>query len=56
MLGEIGLRHQTLTQYQEREVLRTLQRDIRRSVARLATTRSHAQSCTAPGEAIVGTL
>ena len=44
MLGEIGLRHQTLNPYQEREVLRTLQRDIRRSVARHSTVRRHAPS------------
>jgi hypothetical protein len=46
MLGEVGVRHQILSQYQEREVLRALQRDIRRSVARHSTARRHAQSRT----------
>jgi hypothetical protein len=36
MLGEIGVHHQTLTDYQKHEVLRTLQRDIRRTVTRHA--------------------
>ncbi len=36
MLGEIGVHGQTLTDYQEHEVLRVLRRDIRRSVARHA--------------------
>jgi len=39
MLGEVGARFQSLTHYQEREVLRVLQRDIRRSVARHAAGR-----------------
>ncbi|CAG0984034.1 hypothetical protein ANRL2_02670 [Anaerolineae bacterium] len=39
MLGEVGVHHQILSQYQEREVLRTLRRDIRRSVTR------HAPQC-----------
>ncbi len=41
MLGEIGTRYQTLTPYLEREVLRVLQRDIRRSVARHSVGRRH---------------
>jgi hypothetical protein len=36
MLGEIGAHDRTLTAYQEREVLRVLRRDIRRSVTRHA--------------------
>ena len=36
MLGETGVHGQTLTNYQEHEVLCVLQRDIRRSVARHA--------------------
>ncbi len=43
MLGEMGVRYQTLTPYQEREVLRVLQRDIRRSVARHVIGRQHSQ-------------
>ncbi len=39
MLGEIGGHCQTLTNYQESNVLRVLQRDIRRSVARHAASR-----------------
>jgi hypothetical protein len=39
MLGEIGGHCQTLTDYQESNVLRVLQRDIRRSVARHAAGR-----------------
>ena len=39
MLGEIGRDCQTLTNYQESNVLRVLQRDIRRSVARHAAGR-----------------
>jgi hypothetical protein len=39
MLGEIGVHGQTLTDYQEHEVLGVLQRDIRRSVARHAQVR-----------------
>ncbi len=51
MLGEVGL-GRTLTAYQEREVLRRLQSDIRHSVARHSTTKSHAPSRVAPNEAI----
>ena len=43
-LGEAGAHNQTLTQYQEREVLRVLQRDIRRSVARHSAGRRGAGS------------
>ena len=43
----------TLSNYLEREVLRRLQCDIRRSVARHSTTKSHAQSGTAPDEAVI---
>jgi len=52
MLGEVGARYQILTPYQERDVLRPLMRDIRRSVARHSTTKSHAPSRVAPDEAI----
>ena len=52
MLGEAGERYQTLTQHQEHEVLRVLQRDIRWSVARHAAARRNHTALATPDEAI----